>query len=700
MHKTTIRGVHRAPEHRLRRRMADTIRRREGSLLRFWWELGAAGPTLGSPSAGLRPAATRRYLLPLARTLAGALRGSAEHLAVYLDERTRYCDSTLELRRALGTELPRLARMLAPDREHEALKVLEALHAPLLTSAPEGPRVLFVGDCLFVEIRAFVKAQFRQHHAVPEIEHVFFSVRQELADFSGVTTETIREFKPDLIGLSLFTFDAVPLFRAGMQDNAHPLREGDHSVVPTLISTLESELSAIRAETDATIVVHSPGGIPLDRIRRRLPSFFPAHSRAQRSFLGAVREGVAELVAATANAILLDEHTQMEGRVREHGRPLFHPLQVPEGYFHTTRLGPVLAEEYSHITRTVELLGGAKALFVDFDNTLWSGVMAEGPVQHNRSGQRLLRELKDAGVLLVALSKNDESAIRWEEMELQPEDFVLSKINWAPKPDNVAQAIVELDLAPTAFVLLDDNPVERSLVTETVAGVTALDPGASRTWEQLRLWLELPSTKRTAEAANRTAMYRQAAKRRSAVSGQHDYPTMMRSLNLRSTVRPAVTRDLERLLELVQRTNQFNTTTRRRSAAELQDLMADDAHGVWVATLADRFGDLGTVAIGIFERAERTVESFIMSCRAMGFGLETALLKVMLTEESRTDSGPVRGLFRPTERNRPASGLFRASGFEPGDDGQWHLADPGRCTPVPEWLAVSVEPVRKREGRR
>lgn len=121
---------------------------------------------------------------------------------------------------------------------------------------------------------------------------------------------------------------------------------------------------------------------------------------------------------------------------------------------------------------------------------------------------------------------------------------------------------------------------------------------------------------------------------------------------------------------------------------------------MWLAILADRLGDLGIVAVGIFDRAERTVESFNMSCRAMGFGLETALLKVILTEESHTDAGPVRGLFRPTERNRPASGLFRASGFAHGDDGQWHLASQAECSPVPEWLAVSVEPLRERAGKR
>lgn len=681
-------------EARTRSPLAGAFPKREAAVLDLWWQLGDQGPTLGSPAVGPRALATRRYLLPLARTLRGALRGSRQHLAVYLDERTRYCDSSEQLRDALRVELPLLAELLAPETVQSALDELEDLHNRLLTPAPPGPRVLFIGDCLFVEIRAFVHSYFEEHHSLPEVEHVFFSARQQMDDVGAATSSAIREFRPDLVGLSLFTFDAIPIFRAAMLDNSGPLRRPDLSVVPVLMSVLQAEVAGIRQVTDAPVVIHSPGGIPLGPIRRRMPSWVPAHSGAQRTLLQELRREVAALVGATENAILLDESVATGGRIRLHGDPLFRRSDVPDGYFHTTRLGPVLAGHYAEVVDAVEMLSQAKVLFVDFDNTLWRGVMAEGPVEHDIEGQRLLKQLREAGVLLVALSKNDPESIRWQEMELCPEDFVLQKINWSPKPDNAAAAIAELDLAPEAFVLLDDNPVERSLVTTAIPGMRAIDPADDGTWRQLRTWLELPSTKRTAEAAGRTRMYREAAERRSSISGGHDYPKMMASLRLRSTVRRAQGQDLDRLLELIQRTNQFNTTTRRRSSEELQQILSDPGFGLWVATLSDRFGALGVVATCVFDRQAATVDSFIMSCRAMGFGLETAFLKAVLEQEVTARDGHVQALFVPSERNRPAAALFGDSGFDRDDGGVWHLARVGDCRSGPDWLAVEVAGVR------
>lgn len=672
----------------IRTGLSRSLELHEQALLDLWWELGSNGPTLGSPSAGLRPVARQRYLLPLARTLRGALLGSADHLAVYLDERTRYGE-LLGIAAPLRVELPRVAELLAPHAQEEALAELRTLHAPLLAAPDPGIRVLFVGDCLFVEVRAFLGAFSRQENRAPTVQHVFFSARQAVDDIESSTTSAIRDFQPEVIGLSLFTFDATPLFRAGMWDNAAPWRRVDLSVVPALIGALEAEIRSIRRVTDATIVVHSPSGVPLDPVRRRLPRWAPAHSRNQRRFLEVLRAEVTDLVDASENAILLDEHSAVGGATRHHGRPLFEPRDVPEGYFHTTRLGPLLARRYSHIVNSAQLLGRAKAVFVDFDNTLWSGVMAEGPVRHDRPLQQVLRQLREAGVLLVALSKNDESSIRWEEMDLTAEDFVLRKIDWNPKPNNVSTAIAELDLAPEAFILLDDNPVERALVVEAVPGVRALDPGDASALEMLRMWLEMPSTKRTPEATRRTQLYREAAERRSVMSGDHDYAAMMRSLRLVTHIRPAVPGDLDRLLELVHRTNQFNTSTKRLPADDLRRLLTGDSHSLWLASLSDRFGDVGVVALCIFDRVKREIDSFIMSCRAMGFAVETALLHTVIQQESLSNKGPVLAPFIPTERNGPAAGLYRDHGFEQQDPGMWLLSDPERCHQPPAWLAVA-----------
>ncbi len=366
--------------------------------------------------------------------------------------------------------------------------------------------------------------------------------------------------------------------------------------------------------------------------------------------------------------------------------PLFAPDDVPTGHSHPSRAGYVMAEQYLGIVRDLTLLRRAKCLLVDFDNTLWKGVAAEGEVEQDVQLQTILKELKDAGVLLVALSKNDPENVPWTQMRLEREDFALEQINWNAKPANVAQVIDELNLAADAFVLLDDNPVERALVEENVPGVRSLDPGDPATIRTLRRWLEFPSTALTAESQRRTQMYREASQRRSAMGQVPDYDAMMRSLQLTAKVRPATASDKDRLAELIQRTNQFNTTTRRRTDREIQDLIDSDRAGVHVAELRDRFGDLGVVAAAVMDRERAEIDSFVMSCRAMGFGLETYFLdRVLAQEEVR----PAWGLFVPSSRNSPAADLYARAGFSEVAPGRWELKAGERVGGVPGWFAMS-----------
>jgi FkbH-like protein len=162
---------------------------------------------------------------------------------------------------------------------------------------------------------------------------------------------------------------------------------------------------------------------------------------------------------------------------------------------------------------------------------------------------------------------------------------------------------------------------------------------------------------------------------------------MMRSLDLRLGFRPARPGDMDRLLELTQRTNQFNTTTKRRSAADIRSILSSDTQKIYVASLADRFGSLGVVAAAIVERRpeqEVVFDSVIMSCRAMGFGLEQALLRKVIDQEP---GQTYIGLFEPTPRNSPAAALFENSGFTPGGASRWTLQDRLAVPPVPDWFS-------------
>src|SRR5215470_17172171 len=165
-------------------------------------------------------------------------------------------------------------------------------------------------------------------------------------------------------------------------------------------------------------------------------------------------------------------------------------------------------------------------------------------------------------------------------------------------------------------------------------------------------------------------MYREVAERRAVMAHPYDYETMMRTLGLRCHAAPAAASDLPRLIELIQRTSQFNTTTRRRDTAEIKDLVTSDAYHVYVATLRDKFGSLGVVAVAIFDKAGRVFDSVNMSCRAMGFGLEFALLRAVM---DAAGPGPFCGQFVATNRNGPAAEFFAQAGFVQDSGSAWTL---------------------------
>jgi len=668
------------------RAIATAVDRLIDDVVELWLELGESGPLYGPrPTRDWLDVIVEGYLRPLALLLRDSLNGSALHRSLYLDVRPwnlqelRPQDRAAVIAEHLPTEIAALAELL----DHPAVwDTLMELHSQLIEPPPEdAPRLLMIGDCIMPEIRLFLPAYCRGERGV-QSTHVQFH-----ANFRGFNPDAVASqielMRPSLIGLSLFSHNATPAYSALRQD-AKRLRPSElRERVAFCMDQLESAVAAIRAVTDAPILVHSPAVIPLTRRDRFLPT-----PGGVKRLVAALREETARLAGASDNVIHLDETavTRRLGGRKAAAKRLLSPC-YREAWFHPMRFGPAVAEEYADVLGSIGLVGSAKALFVDFDNTLWDGVMADGPVVHNHEGQELLRELRRAGVLLVALSKNDPANIRWNEMRLEPDDFVLHKISWRLKPEAAAEAIHELDLAADAFLLLDDNPAERALVEENVRGVRALDPADPFAWRTLRRWLDSPSTKQTPEALTRTEIYREAAERRRALSAGIDYGTMLASLELVATVREATEADLERVLELVQRTSQFNTSPRRRSRSELVAMLESVDHRIVVAGLRDRFGDLGIVGVVITDYSQERladIDSFVMSCRAMGLGLEYRLLNEL------TSARPElvwTGRFIPTDRNGPAAELFPGAGFTRGTDGEvWTLAPDAERPKRPSWF--------------
>jgi FkbH-like protein len=637
----------------------------------------------------------RGFLGPLVDLLAGWLAtGEPGWRALYRDERLRYAPH-----QASPADRARFFTEILADDEGSVLTgapaalrttlagELRDVHMPLRHPRPAAVRVLALGDCLMNEIRTFLPDACRDRGFEVDVRGLYFSA----VVTRDISTTQVREFlarQPmDVLAFSFLSYEALPLYAALLRDADGLGRSELAARVTAIVGLMRRFLGELRELTDAPFLVHNASGLPLTRLRRRLPLLAPFSSGRRRA-LDAINDAIAELVAHTTNAILIDEATVAATRgYRGATAPVVRPPR--EAAFHARRLGEYLAAEYADVLASFERLRKAKVLAVDFDNTLWDGVMADGPVGQRHDRQALLKAAKNGGMLLVAVSKNDPANVRWGEMTLTPDDFVLHKIGWDLKVESITAAAKQLDLGLDSFVLLDDSHTERELVRSQLPTVRILDSTDAFAWRSIDRLLRFPNTKDTAEARSRTELYRQQAQRQEALSGGFDYPAMMASLGLVLDFRRATAGDLDRLTELVQRTNQFNTTTKRYTRQHLQDMMTSERHRVWVTTLADKFGSLGLVLVVIVERRgeEAVIDSVVMSCRAMGFQLEHAVLRLVLDAEP--DVGRWVGLFVPSDRNTPAAGLFGECGFVSQGDHRW-LRDSDASEPVvPAWFTVT-----------
>lgn len=397
---------------------------------------------------------------------------------------------------------------------------------------------------------------------------------------------------------------------------------------------------------------------------------------------------------------------------------------------HTNEVQKRLAAE---ISRRVYLASGLtypggerprKVLLLDLDNTLWGGLAGEAdhkPVllSEDHAGlayknlQRVILGMQEQGVLLGIVSKNNE-ADALEILEhhphcvLRPEKFAACKINWEPKHENIRAIAKELNLGLDSFVFWDDNPAERELV-KTMLPEVAVPDFPTRPEELSAAMTEIYRSyfqrlTVTDEDLEKTAQY-QANAKRNALEAAVDFDTYLQQLQMVIT-REDPARNLERFLQLVNKTNQFNLTTRRYELTGLQEILADAGKRVFLYRVEDCFGDNGIVAAAIVdlggrtgngrkpddggrpengresddgrrpedrtisgaEKEERTgglprIEEFVMSCRVMGRRIEYALIEDM--EESLKKEGftSLHAQFIPTAKNKPVEQLYEKLGY-------------------------------------
>jgi FkbH-like protein len=366
-------------------------------------------------------------------------------------------------------------------------------------------------------------------------------------------------------------------------------------------------------------------------------------------------------------------------------------------------IAPAMAPMYGElVARLVAAARGLskKCLVLDLDNTLWGGVIGDDGLEGIKLGegsgvgeahlavQRYARMLKERGVILAVCSKNDPAIAarpfdEHPEMVLRRSDIAAFVANWNDKAENLKRVAETLNIGIDSLVFLDDNPVERARIREALPEVSVPDlPDDPAEFVQ-RLadagYFEAVSF--TAEDQERGAQYAANSEREALRETAKSMDDFLRDLGMTMTHGAARPVDLARVTQLLNKTNQFNTTTRRFTPEEVARLATEET--VLQFRLIDRFGDNGLVSVMILtaspDRADTVVlDNWVMSCRVFGRQLEDEALNAMVVAAQAQGAKTVVARFVPTPKNAVVADLFQRLGFdciERSEDGssRWSL---------------------------
>jgi FkbH-like protein len=366
------------------------------------------------------------------------------------------------------------------------------------------------------------------------------------------------------------------------------------------------------------------------------------------------------------------------------------------------RLSPIVLavwDELVSMYRTVSQSDMVKMVVIDLDDTLWRGVVAELSVDELPTSEgwpkglwEALAFLKRRGILLAIISKNEEARVVevWDSILrnlLTLDDFAIRRINWHSKAENMAEILAHVNLLPRNVIYIDDDPAKRAEIKAAFPDIRVLG-GNPLTWRRILLWsaeTQLPDV--TAESASRTEMVRAQVVReeqRQSMSREEFLATLNVRMNLFLVENVAHTR-LPRVLELINKTNQFNTTGQRWTREECIAAFADGTR-FYAFEVTDRYTDYGLVGVLIVEKIG--IRQFVMSCRIMGLEAEVAAVAQIIEISRARGDAVIVGALVETDRNLPCRDLYSRCGFE-ATRGVWQRATIPPL-PIPAHITLTV----------
>lgn len=322
-----------------------------------------------------------------------------------------------------------------------------------------------------------------------------------------------------------------------------------------------------------------------------------------------------------------------------------------------------------------------KCLVLDLDNTLWGGVLGEDGVEGIKIGgdypgkaflywQEALLELSKSGVILTVCSKNNEQDVldAWEKnpfMILKKEHFAAYRINWTDKATNIKELAAELNIGLDSFVFVDDNPTERELIKQMLPMVEVPEFPV-QPYDLMPFFKQLVEDyfkvySVTDEDKKKTEQYKQNAARAQAQASFADFDSFLESLDIQITIESANEFNIQRIAQMTQKTNQFNLTTHRYSDADVRGFIKN-GWKIWCISVADKFGDNGITGTIMITPAG-DIDTFLLSCRILGKGIEIAFVKTIISLLSRDGIEDLKASYIPTAKNSQVKEFWEKAGF-------------------------------------
>ncbi|MGH6812308.1 MAG: HAD-IIIC family phosphatase [Methylocella sp.] len=498
-------------------------------------------------------------------------------------------------------------------------------------------------------------------------EPAYGQIWQEIND----KTSGLHRFDPNVV---LFAHDAGSLF-GGQGDN---LLDASDAVVDARLDQLRTLWRHAKSEWEAAVLQQIPLNTML-RLMGENEHRLPGSPTEQLNRFTAKLRGAS--VEDGVDLIDLDHWVGRYGLAAWHDQALWHRAKQ--------EIGPAATPVYGDlVARVIAARYGrsAKCLVLDLDNTLWGGVVGDDGLagivlgQGSATGEAFLafqsyvKQLSRRGIILAVCSKNDEAIARsafekHPEMILRSSDIACFVANWTDKASNLRYIAKELNIGIDALVFADDSPFERNLVRTELAAVLVPELGDDPTFYPSIIADSglFEGVAVTSDDVARSAQYQENNQRQALLDASTDLDGYLKALEMTLKFGPFDDMGLQRIVQLINKTNQFNLTTRRYTEAEVRSIMSDPDSVTLQLRLTDKFGDNGIIAVLILRPNETAaalkVETWLMSCRVLGRQVEQAAMNLIADVAKARGYRSLIGEYRPTERNEIVREHYSKLGF-------------------------------------